>query len=135
MAGDSKTHHHILPIRVYLIVGSALLLLTFVTVWIAQFHFGSLNLIVAMLVAVIKASLVVLFFMHLLYDKKIFLSVFLLSILMLGVFITLTMLDTMRRGEVDRITADPIRKQAEMYDNRPAPDSSGHAAPAPSGGH
>lgn len=113
----SDNHHHILPLRVYMGVGAMLLFLTFVTVWVAQFHLGEFNLIVAMLVATIKASLVVLFFMHLLYDNKIYLMVFLLSILMLGTFITFTMLDTMRRGEIDAVTEKPINPNAAMYDS------------------
>ncbi|MDZ4723793.1 MAG: cytochrome C oxidase subunit IV family protein [candidate division Zixibacteria bacterium] len=118
---SSKGHHHILPMKIYLGVGGALLFLTLVTVWVAQFNFGTLNLIVAMVIAAIKASLVVLFFMHLLYDNKIYLTVFLLALATLATFIAFTMADTMRRGELDKVSARPINPKADMYNIQQAP--------------
>ncbi len=59
-------HHHVTPLVVYWGVFGALLVLTAVTVWIAQFHFGAATTLIAMAVATVKASLVALFFMHLL---------------------------------------------------------------------
>ena len=103
---SEKHHHHVLPISTYLTVGSALLLLTFVTVWVAQYHFGEWNLIVAMAVATVKATLVLLFFMHLKYDNKLYTFAFLISIAFLAVFIVLTMLDTMKRDEFGRGSID-----------------------------
>ena len=46
-----------------------LMFLTVVTVGVAQFDFGSLNIPIAMLIASIKAGVVALHFMHLKYDK------------------------------------------------------------------
>jgi cytochrome c oxidase subunit IV len=69
-----------------------LLFLTIVTVAIARVDFGSANLIIAMLVASIKAMLVAMFFMHLKYEHKIvwlyaLIPVVLLVIMLIGVFI------------------------------------------------
>ena len=50
--------HHITPLWLYNTIFGALLVLTVVTVWIAQFDFGSANTVIAMFVATIKASLV-----------------------------------------------------------------------------
>jgi len=62
--------HHIIPIPVYLGVLGILLIGTVITVVVAQFDFGSLNTVIAMLVATIKASFVLLYFMHLRYDNN-----------------------------------------------------------------
>lgn len=61
--------HHVIPIPVYVGVLVVLLIGTAITVWVAQFDFGAWNTIIAMLVATIKASFVLGFFMHLKYDN------------------------------------------------------------------
>jgi len=116
-----STEHdqHVLPIRTYLGVAAALLVLTATTVWVAGHDYGEWNLIVAMAVAVVKATLVVLFFMHLLYDKKVYGLVFIASILFLGVFIVLTMFDTMRRDDLYDYVEKPINPKAIIYTNHP----------------
>lgn len=124
MANNENTHtHHILPLSVYLGVGTALLVLTVITVWVAQYDFGSVNLIVAMIIAAFKASLVALFFMHLKYDNKLYLLAFLSAIFFLSVFIIITMFDTLRRGDIDKIKAGPIQPKAAIYQNAPTADT------------
>ncbi len=61
--------HHI---RRYLIVGVALAIGTVLTVWASLFDFGSreINIVVALIIAGCKGSLVVCFFMHLISEKK-----------------------------------------------------------------
>ena len=61
------SEHHITPLRTYLIIAATLLFLSGVTVWVSYFDFGPLNIIIAMGVASLKATLVALFFMHLLW--------------------------------------------------------------------
>lgn len=61
---------HIVPISVFNKVFATLLVLTGVTVLVAQYDFGSLNVIVAVLIASIKAGLVATFFMHLKFEGK-----------------------------------------------------------------
>ncbi len=123
-----STHtHHIIPIRTYLTIFVLLLALTFVTVFVAKIDLGSMNIIVAMLVAGIKASLVALFFMHLLYDDTVNLSVFLTAILFLAVFIIFTLLDTERRADIDPTKAKQIeKKSAIIYDKIVSEKHSGH---------
>ncbi len=121
---NGATHtHHILPLKVYLSVGAALIVLTAITVAVSQFNFGPYNLLVAMLVAAAKATLVALFFMHLKYDNKFYMTIFVASVVFLAVFIILTMFDTLRRADVYEIEAKPIRDQAIMYDSAVKPDS------------
>lgn len=117
MNTETSTKHqpHVLPVSTYLGVGAALLVLTAITVWVAQFHFGEWNLIVAMAVAVTKALLVAFIFMHLLWDNKIYLVIFSSSVLFLGIFIVLTMFDTMRRDDIYDFVEKPINPKAVIY--------------------
>ncbi len=57
--------HQPVPLRIYFAVFVALLVFTGVTVWVAFFNLGVLNIVVAITIAVLKATLVALFFMHL----------------------------------------------------------------------
>ena len=81
MAGHTHTHAHddhheehglahVASKKTLLGVGGILLFLTLVTVAATKVDFGSqLNLLVAMAIATVKATLVAMFFMHLRYDK------------------------------------------------------------------
>lgn len=119
------SHHHIIPLKIYLAIGATLLFLTLVTVGSAKIDFAHLlhiphfNIVLAMIIATIKATLVALFFMHLFYDNKIYLTVFLISILALAIFVTLTIFDTERRADPFEIEGGTIEKRAKMYDNMP----------------
>ncbi len=102
MSDNSDHGHelaHVMPIKVLLTVGGALLFLTAVTVWVTVADLGrSGNLIVAMVIATIKASMVCAYFMHLKYDKPFNALVFCSSIIFVGLFITIAMLD---KGEYE----------------------------------
>lgn len=127
MSGKEHTHH-ILPLGVYLKIGATLLILTVITVWVAQYNLGEANLLVAMLIAGIKASLVALFFMHLKYDNKLFAAVFVGALLFLAAFIVFTMFDTMARGEIDEEKAMPFNNQVEYRTPAGHGESHGEAA-------
>ena len=119
MNTDSHRHHpHILPLSVYIGVGSALFILTGITVGVAHIDLGGTwNLIIAMIVATIKATLVALFFMHLLYDNKLYAVVFSIGLFMLTAFIVITMFDTLRRDAIYEYKAPPITREATIYEN------------------
>jgi cytochrome c oxidase subunit 4 len=106
---------HLSPTSTYLKVGAALLTLTVLTVAISRINLGPWNLVVAMLIASVKAVLVVLFFMHLLHDNKIYGSFFAGALVFLSVLIILTMFDTMDRGDLHAEEAAPIRARAVIY--------------------
>lgn len=55
---------HVHPVRMYVSVFAALIVLTFLTVMAADFDLGALNIFVALAIATIKTLLVVLYFMH-----------------------------------------------------------------------
>ncbi len=94
------TGEHVLPLKVYLGVFGALLVLTGVTVGVSMLDLGAPALYVAMAVALVKASLVVGYFMHLKFDVRFNAFVFLSSLLFLAIFFALTMLDLGTRGDV-----------------------------------
>ncbi len=112
---SDTAQHHILPLKIYMSVGMGLLFLTVVTVAAAQMNFGQMNLLIAMGIAVIKATLVAMFFMHLKYDNRIYMLVFVGSLLFLAVFIIFTMFDTLRRGDIYKEVATPVQKDAVIY--------------------
>ncbi len=62
---------HIVPIRIYLVIFSVLVVLTAVTVTVAYIDLGPLNVIVMLLIAVLKATLVVLYFMHVRFTNRV----------------------------------------------------------------
>jgi cytochrome c oxidase subunit 4 len=72
MQPQSQPHagQHVVSWKVYLTIFAALAALTVVTVVVTSFDFGPLNLIVALGVAITKASLVVLYFMHARYSPR-----------------------------------------------------------------
>lgn len=96
--------HHIIPLKTYLGVFAALLVLTFVTVAVTRFDFGVLaNTIIAMAVASVKATFVLAYFMHLKYDDKLYLVGFLSAIFFLVVMYFFSILDIVTRLPLDGI--------------------------------
>ena len=114
MSGNTHTHH-ILPLKVYYGVAAALFVFTVITVLVASIDFGAMNIVVALLIAFFKGTLVALYFMHLRYDNKLFGTILILSILFLAIFIGFTMIDTMFRGEIESLEGPPIKVETEMY--------------------
>jgi len=109
---------HVLPLKVYIGVAGALLVFTLITYEVSLFDFGSANLIIALAVAVFKASLVGLYFMHLRYDHKMYAIVLMSSLFFLACFIGLTLIDTQGRGAIDPMRATPLRASAKMYQSQ-----------------
>lgn len=68
----SKDNHHIMPYTMHLAVLGALLFLTLITVLITRVELGAYNTAAAMAIATIKGLIVLLYFMHLKFDKKIY---------------------------------------------------------------
>jgi caa(3)-type oxidase subunit IV len=93
-------HHHILPVKMALAIYGVLLFLTALTIIISRVDLGMLNFSVAMLVATVKALLVILFFMGLLYDVPENSFIFSTAFIFLAIFITLTASDVFFRGNV-----------------------------------
>ncbi|HSD66593.1 MAG TPA: cytochrome C oxidase subunit IV family protein [Vicinamibacteria bacterium] len=88
---------HVVSWRVYVAVFLALCALTVVTVVSTGYDFGPLNLVVALGVAITKASLVVLFFMHARYSPRLTGLVIASSIAFFVILVFLTLTDYVSR--------------------------------------
>lgn len=93
--------HHVVSPRSYILVFAALIALTALTVGISQLPLGDWHLGVGLLIAVVKAMLVMLFFMHLWYSSRLILVVAISGVIFLGILIVLTMNDYLTRGWPD----------------------------------
>jgi cytochrome c oxidase subunit 4 len=84
---------HLGSVRTYVVVWLSLLALTGTTITVAGMHIGRFSTLTALLIASIKAGLVLWFFMHLKYEKQLFKFMFLIPIATLTVMIGLTFFD------------------------------------------
>ncbi len=82
-----------MPVWQLLAVFFALIFLTILTVYQATFDFGNLELFLSLAIATVKASLVILFFMHMIHDKPLNAIVFLSSFIFVALFLGFTMMD------------------------------------------
>jgi len=92
---------HILPTRVYYTIFGILLLCTYLTWQIAYYDLGRLNTVAALGIAVFKAVLVVLFFMHAKYSTRLTWVVAAAGVFWLGILLALTMGDYLTRGWIN----------------------------------
>ena len=103
-------HHglaHTATIKTLVATGTTLLVLTLVTVLATKIDFGAnINLGIAMVIAVTKATLVVLFFMHLRYDKLFHTVVFVSAILAASLFVGFTLMDSSQYQHTNIWTPD-----------------------------
>jgi len=90
--------NHIVTKRQYAYVFGILMILTLVTTWAGLVDLGRLNVVVALAIAVIKASLVVLFFMHIYWSAKLNRVVVVAGFAWLGLLLWLTLTDFVSRG-------------------------------------
>ena len=62
--------HHVVPVRVYVMVFAILVALTATTTAVAFVDLGRMNIVIMLVIAVTKATLVVLYFMHVRYSSR-----------------------------------------------------------------
>jgi len=89
---------HIVPKRIYFLIFGALMVFTAATVIVAQYDLGRWNAIVAMTIAVLKATLVVLYFMHVRYSSRLTWVFVGAGFFWLAIMVALTLSDYMTRG-------------------------------------
>ncbi len=92
--------HFIVPLKYYVISLIALLILTVVTVAVAQVDLGWLNIYVAMFVAMIKASFVIFFFMGVRWDESFNKIALFGSLLFVLIFFVIVLADVFTRDGV-----------------------------------
>ncbi len=90
---------HIVQPRIYIVIFLSLMLGTTLTVVAAFYDFpGPLNAVVALTIAVIKASLVVLYFMHVRYSGRLIWLVIAAALLWLAIMFAVTLSDYWTRS-------------------------------------
>ncbi|GAC1428324.1 MAG: hypothetical protein NVSMB68_00290 [Thermoanaerobaculia bacterium] len=90
--------HHVTGLPVYIGIFAALMVLTILTVAVSRIDLGVLNTPIALTIAVVKATLVILFFMHVIHSTRLTWVVIISSFLWLGVMFVLTFADYLTRG-------------------------------------
>ena len=91
------SENHTVSFKTYLSVLIALLFLTVVTVAVAQVNFGAWNAFIAMFIASVKGALVLLYFMHLKYDDKLYWVIFGSGVFFVVLLFFLTKIDIITR--------------------------------------
>ena len=110
---DAHAHHadlghdHVTPLPVYFGIFGLLMVLTAITVAVAWVDLGTLNILVALAVAVVKATFVVLYFMHLKYSSKLTWIVVAAGLFWILILFGLTMSDYLTRGWMPMSVANP----------------------------
>jgi cytochrome c oxidase subunit IV len=89
---------HIVTRKTYFSIFGALMVLTAVTVAVAYFDLGAMNTVVALAIAVLKATLVILFFMHVKYSNKLTKLVVISGFFWFLILVGLTLSDYLSRG-------------------------------------
>ena len=122
--------HHIVPLKTLLTVFGGLITLTVITVLTAQIDLGSLNVPLALAIAITKATLVVMFFMALKYDRPVNTLVFSIGILFVLIFLTFTWFDTGFRGDLGNVDSMTIQDRTYMEEQLRARDPGAAGAAA-----
>ncbi len=91
---------HVTSRKVYFLVFGALLVLTLATVLVAERDLGVFNDVVALGIAVTKAMLVLLFFMHVRHSTRMTVLTAVAGFFWLAILIGLTMADFASRGQI-----------------------------------
>ena len=94
------SHSHVQSLGLYVGIFAALMILTGLTVWVAFQDLGALNTPMALGIAAVKATLVILYFMHVRHGTRLTKLVVVSGLLWLLILVVLTMGDYVARGSV-----------------------------------
>lgn len=89
--------HEPVPIRTFAVTWLVLLALTATTVVVSRIPLGPLNIVAALGIATAKSGLVILIFMHLRHENRIFKFFFFVALLVLAIFVGMTFFDVLYR--------------------------------------
>ena len=88
---------HVVPISLYVAIWATLMICTALTVFAASVDLGIFNIVVALLIATFKGTLVVLFFMHLRYSSRLTMITVIAALFWLFIMFSLTLTDYLTR--------------------------------------
>ncbi len=129
VTGVEEVHDHVSPTSVYLKVLGTLFVLTALTYAVSFADLGPASLPVAMIVAFAKATLVCMYFMHLKYDDRFHVFVFMSTLIFVAIFFTITIFDLVSRPRLNEEQETFFRIQHEQNWNEAL-----RVEPAPAGG-
>jgi cytochrome c oxidase subunit IV len=111
----AETHAHVVPPRVYVGIFAALMLLTAVTTWVAFINLGPLNVVIMLVIAGVKASLVVLWFMHARYESTLTRMAIVGAVFWLLVLVVISASDVFLRARPEAlpVVSSPATPMAE----------------------
>lgn len=89
---------HVVPVSLYVGIWATLIICTGLTVLAASFDLGAWNIVLALGIATVKGTLVVLFFMHLRYSSRLTMVTIVAAIFFLIILFSLSMTDYLTRG-------------------------------------
>jgi cytochrome c oxidase subunit 4 len=93
MSSNQHEEHPPVPYRVYIGVWAALITLTAITVGVSYVDMRNVTVLTAVLIATIKGMLVILYFMHVRFEKPLYAFMILATLTTYGIFISLTFVD------------------------------------------
>ena len=94
----SESAVHVVPVRTYVLIFAILMALTATTIWVAFQDFGPLNNVIALTIAVVKMTLVILFFMHVKENTRLIPAVIFSGLFMLLLLLVNLLADYGTRG-------------------------------------
>lgn len=92
--------HHVIPIRVYLTIFTLLMVFTAITTAVAFIDLGPMNNVIMLTIAITKATLVILYFMHVRYSGKVVWLLAAAGFVWLAIMVVITLADELTRGFV-----------------------------------
>lgn len=96
--GHGPDGHHVMPLPLMFGIFGALIFFTILTVAVGQFPLGRWEILITMMIATTKATLVAVFFMHLLHDRPFNAMIFSFSLFFVALFLGIVLMD---RGQYD----------------------------------
>jgi len=90
-------NNHIIPYKTFLLILSGLIVLTLISVTLTQISLGALTVAIALLIAVIKSTYVLRYFMHLKFENRFFTFATVGVIILLAAVLIITLLDYLTR--------------------------------------
>lgn len=98
MSGHEQDAQHISPVKLYVGIWLALMCLTVITVGVSYLDMYKFTVFTAMLIATVKATTVLLYFMHIRFEKAVYTYMILAVLATYATFVVLTFADYSFRG-------------------------------------
>jgi len=116
--GDHPLVGHLVPLWILFATGTVLIILTVVTVAAHAIDLGEFNIVIALAIAVVKATLVGMFFMHLRWDRPFNQLVFVGSVIFVVLLLWFCMMDT-KQYQQELVVGNPKLSQAVLDTQAP----------------